>query len=1056
MEDKITFDFYDLLPKIEPFALLSGLLSGDVTSEGISSLFIYVLWLLFGCFLLWVFWAWGRSWRSTAFFRKLLRGLKPDSLMDKRQDLKQQARQQRNKRLGELWEEFDETFVVSKGEERIQNTYDAAHFFNAHTLGRGITENRLLAAVPAFLTAIGVVGTFTGLFLGLSNVNPEDVASITRLIDGASIAFKTSVWGVALSFVFNLIEKAVEQRVRYKITTLQNKIDALFPRLSPEQTLVHVHEETRQAAIALDGLSERIGNKMQETINQVTQNVQSAVFEGIQQGMQPALESLAQAAGDLASRQARGGAEALENLVHQFSDGLRGQGEQQREMMEATTAEVKTAISQWGGSMTHFMDALEALNQRMDTRENARAASFDSHIQASQDTLTRHVEQLQQQAAQLVADYVDQAQTQTQAHLREWTKQAEQYSSTMETAVGQFGDGLRGQGEQQRKMMEATTAEVKTAISQWGGSMTHFMDALEALNQRMDARETAWAASFDSHIQASQDTLTRHVEQSQQQAAQLVADYVDQAQTQTQTHLREWTKQAEQYSSTMETAVGQFGDGLRGQGEQQRKMMEATTAEVKTAISQWGGSMTHFMDALEALNQRMDTRETARAASFDGHIQASQDTLTRHVEQSQQQAAQLVADYVDQAQTQTQTHLREWTKQAEQYSSTMETAVGQFGDGLRGQGEQQRKMMEATTAEVKTAISQWGGSMTHFMDALEALNQRMDTRETARAASFDSHIQASQDAFSRYVEQSQQQAAQLVADYVDQAQTQTQTHLREWTKQAEQYSSTMETAVGQFGDGLRGQGEQQRKMMEATTAEVKTAISQWGGSMTHFMDALEALNQRMDARETAWAASFDGHIQASQTVLEQSQRLYEQIAAVTEGLQTSASAIRTGGELLNNASGGLRTLSERLQSGVDQLGRALGQVLEQTRRLARENETTGRNINQVIGVITGLKDMLSSAADRIAEAADASRRQTTQLTQHQQQLFAALEEHVDQLQKQVAQLLRDYASQVQTQTQDRLNEWTKQTQNYTNAMQAAVVSLASTVEEMDGKIERRR
>ena len=386
----------------------------------------------------------------------------------------------------------------------------------------------------------------------------------------------------------------------------------------------------------------------------------------------------------------------------------------------------------------------------------------------------------------------------------------------------------------------------------------------------------------------------------------------------------------------------------------------------------------------------------------------------------------------------------------------LENLIHQFSDGLKGQGEQQREMMEATTAEVKTAISQWGGSMTHFMDALEALNQRMDARENARAESFDSHIQASQDALTRHVDQLQQQITGLLTGHASQMQAQTQAHLSEWTKQAGQSSNTMETAVEQFSVSLKGQGEQQREMMEATTAEVKTAISQWGGSMTHFMDALEALNQRMDARENARAESFGGHLQASQTVLQQSQKLYEQIATVTEGLQTSTSAMQTGSELLNSASGGLRTLSERLQSGVNQLDQTLGRMLEQTRRLSEENETTGRNINQVIGVITSLKDTFSGAADRIVEASTTSRDQTTQLKEHQQQLFETLKDHVDQLQQQVAQLLTDYANQVQTQTQDRLNEWTKQTQQYTSAMEAAVESIASTVEEMDGKVGIRR
>ena len=50
------------------------------------------------------------------------------------------------------------------------NTLDASHFFNHYSLARGLTDNRLLTAVPSFLTAIGVIGTFAGLQIGLGEI----------------------------------------------------------------------------------------------------------------------------------------------------------------------------------------------------------------------------------------------------------------------------------------------------------------------------------------------------------------------------------------------------------------------------------------------------------------------------------------------------------------------------------------------------------------------------------------------------------------------------------------------------------------------------------------------------------------------------------------------------------------------------------------------------------------------------------------------------------------------------------------------------------------------
>src|SRR5690606_21018501 len=108
---------------------------------------------------------------------------------------------------GPLWREFDESLVYSADKTRLSNTLDAEHFFNYHTLAYGLTSSRLLAAVPTFLTAIGVLGTFLGLTLGLKGlqINAADVETlkdgISVMINGAAVAFMTSVWGVLLSLV---------------------------------------------------------------------------------------------------------------------------------------------------------------------------------------------------------------------------------------------------------------------------------------------------------------------------------------------------------------------------------------------------------------------------------------------------------------------------------------------------------------------------------------------------------------------------------------------------------------------------------------------------------------------------------------------------------------------------------------------------------------------------------------------------------------------------------------------------------------------------------------
>ena len=176
----------------------------------------------------------------------------------------------------------------------LNNTIDAGHFFNGHTLAPRITDSRLVAAVPGFLTAIGVIGTFAGLQIGLDGISfSGDVdaqrADIQYVIASAAVAFLTSVWGIFASVLFNIIEKYLEQNVKHNISDLQHTIDFLFPRIRPEQSLVSIATSSRSSEDSLNGLAERIGEQLQQAVSGMGEQVTT----GIQEVMQPAMDSLA-------------------------------------------------------------------------------------------------------------------------------------------------------------------------------------------------------------------------------------------------------------------------------------------------------------------------------------------------------------------------------------------------------------------------------------------------------------------------------------------------------------------------------------------------------------------------------------------------------------------------------------------------------------------------------------------------------------------------------------------------------------------------------------------
>ena len=66
------------------------------------------------------------------------------------------------------------------------------------------------ASIPGHMTAIGILGTFLGIFFGLYNFNTSDLnASVPVLLEGMKLAFTTSIAGLASSTVLRVTHTIV-------------------------------------------------------------------------------------------------------------------------------------------------------------------------------------------------------------------------------------------------------------------------------------------------------------------------------------------------------------------------------------------------------------------------------------------------------------------------------------------------------------------------------------------------------------------------------------------------------------------------------------------------------------------------------------------------------------------------------------------------------------------------------------------------------------------------------------------------------------------------------
>ena len=135
--------------------------------------------------------------------------------------------------------------------------------------------------VAGILTALGILGTFLGLVLGLRSFDfsnaDQMTSSVEALVGGLNVAFYTSIYGVTLSILYNIIFRRITAGLTQE---LNHFYDAFNSALEPVSQKAMVERmDSRQAennalmqdikALLDERLGERLGHQMAETLTPV-------------------------------------------------------------------------------------------------------------------------------------------------------------------------------------------------------------------------------------------------------------------------------------------------------------------------------------------------------------------------------------------------------------------------------------------------------------------------------------------------------------------------------------------------------------------------------------------------------------------------------------------------------------------------------------------------------------------------------------------------------------------------------------------------------------------
>jgi hypothetical protein len=188
-----------------------------------------------------------------------------------------------------------------------------------------------LRFMQSILIAIGVLGTFYGIQVGLSGISLSDIGensgqllkSSVQLLEGMKTAFSTSLMGLGSSSVFTLVLACLEWiRKKYR-DRLKNKLDSITILETPMRLLEKMNPEANlKASQALANAAEIMGTKIAELIEMQRELSPKAIGQEVGNAIKPVLQEIQVELSVLREIKTDQGQEILKNLIEEQREQL--------------------------------------------------------------------------------------------------------------------------------------------------------------------------------------------------------------------------------------------------------------------------------------------------------------------------------------------------------------------------------------------------------------------------------------------------------------------------------------------------------------------------------------------------------------------------------------------------------------------------------------------------------------------------------------------------------------------------------------------------------------
>jgi hypothetical protein len=417
-------------------------------------------------------------------------------------------------RLGHIWGEYTKTLHPQKepdslGQSRVirwRATALADSFFTEQALVDSPLRAEYYKHLPGILTGVGIIGTFSGLILGLLHFNvSSDPAlaeeGLSRLLNAVGHAFIVSGTAIAFAMLFTVIEKRLISARYRQVEKLQQGIDKLFATGAEEEYLERLVKASETSATQALQIKDALVADLKQVLSEITQlqveasarhssMISTDVGKVISESLGGPMERISQAVDRVGASQGDAVSKLLVDVLASFSGQI-------REMFGGQMSGLSDVLQQSAQAMQSTAAKFEQLAANMELAGKSAADAMSERLVAAVAAMEARQQLLNHQ----MGEFVDQiralvAQSQTETSLK------------LQETLTQLGDQVLSVVGQLQSQVESTASVQQEHTSRLARETGAAVGAISSQVEQLIAQSLEVSGSLQASVRALSSATT--------------------------------------------------------------------------------------------------------------------------------------------------------------------------------------------------------------------------------------------------------------------------------------------------------------------------------------------------------------------------------------------------------------------------------------------------------------------------------------------------------------------------------------------------------------------